>query len=148
VKGALFALVGLAVAAAAVFGAFRLGLVHLSAPRVDPAASHAARARPAEPPVSVPIPSITTNLGDTGGTHFAQVTVTVSVAGPLMAKRVDSEMPAVENAVIADLRQMTSAELDASNGMTVLRGAITTSLDGVLGPGAVRAVYFTQFIVQ
>lgn len=144
-KVVVILLVALAVAAGTAFGLNRAGLVHL------PGLPHAAAAarRPPQPAVAVTVPSITTNLGDAGGAHFAEVTLTVSLDGSAEAKRFNADLPAIQDAVISDLRQTTSAQLGGTAGMNGLRSALTTSLDSVLGSAdAVRAVYFTQFIVQ
>ena len=151
-KMLLWVLVGLAVAAAAVFWADRAGIVRLHLPGAPAAASRGGtggKPRKAEPLVSVAIPSITTNLADPGASDFAQVTMTVEVAGPALAKELNGKMPAAEDAVIADLRQSTAAQLAGAAGISTLRTAVTSSLDQILGSAhAVHAVYFTQFIVQ
>jgi|GEM_PF-5845844 len=105
--------------------------------------------RPAPPPVEVAVPTITTNLSDHGGAHFAQVAMTVSLRDAAVAKAFNARLAAIENAVIADLRQRSSTQLAGSGGMAGLSSAIATSVDDVLGnQAAVRAVYFTQFVVQ
>jgi flagellar basal body-associated protein FliL len=101
------------------------------------------------PTVQVQVPQITTNLASTNSGDFAQLTMTVGVAGPTVAKTFATEMPAVENAVIGDIRALTLAQLNAQGGMQALQSAIQGSMDQVLGSKtAVREVYFTQFIVQ
>ena len=120
-----------------------VGVLHL------PFIGHAVRRTPPPAPVSVDVPTITTNLGDADGTHFAQVSLTVSLADARVAKEFNAKLPAIEDAVIADLRETSSAQLNAAGGMTGLRTAVAASLTHVLGsPNAVQAVYFTQFIVQ
>lgn len=107
------------------------------------------RPKPATPPVTVSVPMITTNLSDPGGAHFAQVTMTLSLANAALAKSFNAKLAAVEDAVIADLRQSSSTQLAGAGGMTGLSKAVTASVDQVLGDqAAVRAVYFTQFVVQ
>ncbi len=125
-----------------------LGLLHL--PLLGHVVGTHAHRPPKPPaPVTVAIPTITTNLGGITGSHFAQVSVTVSVSDAQAAKEFDAKLPAIEDAVIADLRQSTAAQLDANGGMTALRDAVTASLVQVLGSRQdIRAVYFTQFIVQ
>ena len=142
----LLALLALLVVGGALVGADRVGLLHVRLP----VRLHLPR-RPAAvpPPVSVAIPSITTNLADPGGSHYAQVTVIVAIRGQAQAKRALADMPAVENAVIADLRATSSSQLQGAGGMQRLGQALTASLDGLLGsPQAIQAVYFTQFMVQ
>ena len=146
-KTALLAVLGAVVlAAAALFGGNRLGLLHL--PWVP--GGHAAPRVPAPPPrVGVQVPLITTNLADPGGQQFAEVALTVEVAGPNTAKAFDAQLPAIEDAVIAALRGSTAAQLAGSAGVHHLAATLTGAIDGVLGsPHAVDAVYFTQFVVQ
>ena len=101
------------------------------------------------PTVQVAIPTITTNLAGGSGTNFVQLSVTLGVAGPAVAKTFATQVAAVQNAILADVRARSAAQLDASQGMSDLAGAIQTSVDQVLGSAtAVRAVYFTQFVVQ
>lgn len=142
-KWLLIGLVALAVIGGGVAAAQATGRLHLVA--LEHRLHHA---KPA-PAVSVDVPSITTNLGDAGGTHFAQVSLTISLRDAAAAKVFDAKLPAVEDAVIADLRQRSASDLDAAGGMSGLRASVTASLTQVLGlPGAVQAVYFTQFVVQ
>ncbi len=102
----------------------------------------------AVPTVDVGVPQITTNLNG-NASDFAQVTLTVGLAGPVVAKTFNTRLPAVENALIGDVRSLTLAQLNGASGMQRLRQTVATSLDGILGsPGAVRDVYFTQFVVQ
>lgn len=131
-----------AVLALGVLGAwwFRVPLPLL--PRRPGSAPH--RAAPA---VAVPVPAITTNLDGPGG-HFAQVAVTLSVDAAV-AKSLKARMAAVQDAVISDIRHSSLASLDAKGGMSGLGRAVSASVDRVLGDSrAIRAVYFTQFVVQ
>jgi flagellar basal body-associated protein FliL len=139
VVGLLLVVLALGAGAAAATAASRLHLrlPHLAAPRAR-----------APQPVMVDVPAITTNLADPGGGHFAQVAITVTLSGPAAANAFRQRLPAVEDAVIAQLRQRSSADLQAAGGMGALRRAIAASLDQILGPGQVQAVYFTQLVVQ
>ncbi len=105
--------------------------------------------RPAPQPVEVTVPTITTNLADAGGAHFAEVALTISLRDAAVAKTFSSRLAAVQDAVIADLRQRSSAQLAGAGGMQGLGNAITVSVDQVLrSQTAVRHVYFTEFVVQ
>ena len=100
------------------------------------------------PTVEVGVPQITTNLNG-NSSNFAQITLTVGLAGPGAAKTFNARMPAIENALIADVRSLSLTQLNGAAGMQRLRKSVATLLDGILGsPSAVRAVYFTQFVVQ
>lgn len=100
------------------------------------------------PTIEVGVPQITTNL-DGDAADFAQVSLTVGVAGPRLAQAFNAQMPAVENALIGDVRGMSLAQLNGPAGMARLRQEVTASLDQILGSSqAVRHVYFTQFVVQ
>ncbi len=95
------------------------------------------------------VPAITTNLSDPGGGHFAEVAITVSLRDAALAKTFEHRLPAVENAIIADVRERSTTQLAGSQGMQSLGAAVSTSVDQLLGTAtAVRSVYFTQFVVQ
>ena len=143
-KWLVLGLVGVVVVGAAAAVGHAVGVLRLPALRQ---VLH--RQAPTPKPVSVDIPSITTNLGGGDGSHFAQVTLTVSLANAQAAKEFNAKLPAIEDAVIADIRQRSATELDANGGMSGLRQAVQASMTQLLGSGnAVQAVYFTQFIVQ
>ncbi len=126
-----------------VAGLWLTGVVHL------PGAAKRSVPASAAPAVSVAIPMITTNLAGSGGQHFAQVALTVAVAGPKVAALCHVRLPQVQDAIIGDIRAQTLAQLDGSKGMVQLGRVVRGSLDTVLGAkGDVRAVYFTTFIVQ
>jgi len=108
-----------------------------------------AKGQPAVHLVSVTVPAITTNLSGADAAHFAQVQLTLSLSGAKTAKTFAARTPAVQDACITAIRDRSAAQLNDVAGMTGLRTAIVTAVDGVLGdPTAVRAVYFTQFVVQ
>jgi len=99
-------------------------------------------------PVLVSVPAITTNLDGTSD-HFAQVAVTLELRDAAAAHLFSAREAAVLDAVIADLRGETFADLSGDAGMRLLGQRIAASLDPILGGrGAVEAVYFTQFVVQ
>ena len=114
-----------------------------------PGAAKASGPAASVPAVSVAIPLITTNLSGSGGTHFAQVGLTVAVAGPKVASVCHVRLPQVQDAIIGDIRAQTLTQLSGAQGMVRLGRLVRKSLDAVLGAkGDVRAVYFTTFIVQ
>ena len=134
---------GLLVVGGVVAALWLTGVVHM------PGAVKASGPAAAVPAVSVAIPMLTTNLSGSSGQHFAQVALTVAVAGPQVAAACRAHLPQVQDAIIGDIRAQTLAQLNGSKGMVQLGQAIQGSLDAVLGAkGDVRAVYFTTFIVQ
>lgn len=128
----------------AVGGAGLTGLVHLP---FLPKGLHLGSAHPA--PALVTVPAIVTNLAGADSSHFAQIAMTVQLADKQQAQAFAEHQPAVQNALIADIRNDSLAALSGTGGMALLRREVATSLDRVLGDEkAVQAVYFTQFIVQ
>ena len=99
-------------------------------------------------PALVAVPAIVTNLAGVDAAHFAQITMTLQLSDGRQAKTFTEREAAVQNALIKDIRDDSVAALSGSGGMALLRGEVESSLDRVLGQGAVRDVFFTQFIVQ
>lgn len=100
-------------------------------------------------PVMVSVAPITTNLSGADASDFAEVAFTLRLADKALAVRFTQAQPAVLNAVIADLRGESLAQLGGAPGMRRLGRLISLSLDRVLDqPQAVEAVFFTQFVVQ
>lgn len=113
-----------------------------------------APAEPRTPPVFLPLDNLVVNLGDPGGTRFAQVGITVQVADAKTSDLVKAFMPSVRNGILLILSQRTADELLAPAGKEQLAANILaliqteTGLTDPSGKGPVQAVLFSNFIVQ
>jgi flagellar FliL protein len=105
----------------------------------------AAAAKPRVVPVAADVPEVITNLADG---HYAQVALTVELAGPQAARRFARRHAAIEDAIIGTLRSRTSQQLDGGKGMQSLGDALAQAMDRTLGGQDVLHVYFTRFVVQ
>lgn len=102
-------------------------------------------AAPAPKPVSVAVAQITTNTADG---HYAQIALSVRLAGTRAAQRFAGRKAAIQDAIIGTLRSRTSAQLNGDRGMQNLGSALERAMDAVLGGHEVLHIYFTSFVVQ
>lgn len=111
------------------------------------------------PPVFVPLETFTVNLADREVERYAQIGITLEVDDAKIGEQLKQYMPAIRNNILMVLAHKTSAELLEREGKTrlaeeVLResirplGADTKGKDGEDAEPPVRAVHFSNFIIQ
>jgi len=131
--------VGTVLVAGMVFGALLLGGRLLGA-REDTAEAEA-------PTSLVAAGEFITNLSDTGHRRFIQVEVQLELTGEAEEELERCQAP-VRSSILATLRSKTYDEVEGEAGMAALAAELLTAVNGALPSGGVKALYFTQFIVQ
>jgi len=112
-----------------------------------------AKAKPARPPVYVPIEVVTVNLRDDGGPErYLQVGLTFEVSGSDVAERIKAHLPAIRSRILLLLSAKRAAELATPEGkstlVTELLELARAPLPGEAPDKGVRDVHFSAFIVQ
>jgi len=129
-------------------------------------ADHAANpVHEARKPLYVPLEPFTVNLQESRGDRFAQIGVTLQYEDPSIEERVKDNLPAIRNNVLMllsskqvedllspegkahladEIRERTGAALIAEP----VHGAASVSAAAREAANPIRAVLFTQFIVQ
>ncbi len=111
----------------------------------------AARAAAPKPPTvsTVVLAPLTTNLADTGQVRLVQVGLTATLVGDQAQSAWNTHLAAIQDATIGALRARTAAQLNGAQAMGQLAADLEAAYDKILGDaGKVRAIYFTQFVVQ
>jgi len=95
-------------------------------------AAHAA-AKPAKPPVFLPMDNMVVNLADQGGEKFVQVGITVGVLDQHTSDAVKANLPTIRSAVLLLISQHTSDELLTKEGKEKLAHGILREVSAPLG---------------
>jgi flagellar FliL protein len=139
--GALAALGAVALLACAAGAAWRLGLLpdHTQA-----------EANQEEPAVGalLPLDSFIVNLADEDGKRYLKATLQVEFFGPRVPDEFNVRLPQVRDLVLTLLTSKMFADIRTPEGKTVLRDEIINRMNRSLNNDLVKAVYFTEFIVQ
>jgi flagellar FliL protein len=101
--------------------------------------------------VLLPIDTFVINLADTRGDRFLKLSVKAVSNQPELEKQLaENELlkSRVRDRVISTLGAKTYQEINNPIGKEGLRRELAQELNGVLGPGSVSEILFTEFIVQ
>ena len=84
--------------------------------------------------------------GDTS--HYVKASLTLELSSEEGKGEVEKRMPQVRDAVLLLIGNKTFEELQDIQGKKQLKAEITSKINTFLKSGKVRAVYFTNFVVQ
>jgi len=116
-----------------------------------------------DPGLQVPVPDLsqTTEIGPmvnidefvvniiSGDTpHYVKASLTVELSGEKVQPEVEQRMPQVRDAVLLLIGNKTYEELQDLQGKRQLKAELTSKINSFLQTGKVRAIYFTNFVVQ
>ncbi|MCW5893749.1 MAG: flagellar basal body-associated FliL family protein [bacterium] len=96
----------------------------------------------------VPLDPFIANLSDEDGRRYLKATLSVEFFRPAAPPEFTQRLPQVRDLMLTLFSSKTFAEVRTPQGKAVLRDEIVTRLNHALRTDAVKAVYFTEFIVQ
>ena len=88
------------------------------------------------------------NLADPKARHFLKATITLELTSDKAKERAEKLLPKVRNDIILLLSSQTLEDVITMEGKIRLRDEIAARVARIIGEGAVRNVYFAQFVVQ
>lgn len=88
------------------------------------------------------------NLSDATGVRFLKVTMQIELSKPEFEAKAKAKVPQIRDAVITLLTSKSSDMLVSPEGKLQLKDEINIRLNQVLGEGAVKNVFLTDFIMQ
>ena len=88
------------------------------------------------------------NLADDGGKRYLKTTMQVEFLGNGVPPGIDAHLPQIRDLLLTLLTSKTFDEIRTPEGKQELREEIIARLNQALDHDAVKAVYFTEFIVQ
>jgi flagellar FliL protein len=147
-RGGIMHAVALACALALALGglgaaAWRLGIGQIAPP---PPAAAAVAGKPEG--TLEPMDPFIANLSDEDGRRYVKATIQVEFYDSIAPPEFHRRLPQARDMLLTLLSSKTFAEVRTPQGKAVLREEIVNRLNTVLNEDAVKAVYFTEFIVQ
>jgi flagellar FliL protein len=88
------------------------------------------------------------NLADEGGSRYLKATFQIEFLGATVPPDVNARLPRIRDLVLTLLSSKTFDDVRTPEGKQQLREEIIARVNQVLERDVVKAVYFTEFIVQ
>jgi flagellar FliL protein len=88
------------------------------------------------------------NLGDEDGRRYLKATIQVEFYDSIVPPEFHHRLPQSRDMLLTLFSSKTFADVRTPQGKAVLREEIVNRLNTVLNEEAVKAIYFTEFIVQ
>lgn len=90
----------------------------------------------------------TVNLADAGQRRYLKVTITLAFTDRTLTDELAESEPKLRDLIIGVLRGKKAAEVADPGGTEKLRNELIAALNAALTGGQIKAVYFTDFLIQ
>lgn len=116
-----------------------------------------------DPGQQVPVPDLTpqavigpmvnidefiVNIISSDTPHYVKASLTMELSGEEVQPEVEQRMPQVRDAILLLIGNKTYEELQDLQGKKQLKAELTSRINSFLQSGKVKAIYFTNFVVQ
>ncbi len=116
-----------------------------------------------EPGKSVPVPELNqaaslgpmvdisefiVNIISADGNHYVKSALTLELTDQAAKDEVTKRMPQIRDAILLLVGNKTFEELQDLEGKKQLKAEIMSKINGILQTGKVKAIFFTEFVVQ
>ena len=108
---------------------------------------HGAKAEKGPGPI-LALETFIANLADESGSRYLKATFQVEFLGAAVPPDVNARLPQIRDLILTLLSSKTFDDVRTAEGKQQLREEIIGRINQVLDRDAVKAVYFTEFIVQ
>jgi len=88
------------------------------------------------------------NLIDQGGKRYLKTQFQIEVDSEEIAKELQVRTPQLRDAILLLLTSKSFSQIGVPGGKIELRTELIEQINGVLKSGAIRTLYFTEFVVQ
>jgi len=96
----------------------------------------------------LPLETFIANLADEGGSRYLKATFQIEFTGTSVPPEVNARLPKIRDLVLTLLSSKTFDDVRTPEGKQQLREEIIARVNQVVERDVVKAVYFTEFIVQ
>ncbi len=80
--------------------------------------------------------------------HYVKASLTVELSNEEVQEEVKKRMPQIRDSILLLVGNKTYEELQDLQGKKQLKAELTSKINGILQAGKVKAIYFTDFVVQ
>lgn len=116
---------------------------HATAPAAEKEEAHSETAGQ-----MIPLESFIVNLADSAEIKYLKVTVNLEVAAEGVSEEVQSRMPQIRDGLLMLLTSKTSNDVKEIGGKLKLQDEMVARVNNYLKEGKIKAVYFTEFVMQ
>lgn len=88
------------------------------------------------------------NLDEAGQSRYLKVTMMLEVSSKDVIAKITKSQQLVRDAILSHLSGLKLADTLGVAAKEKLRNDVIAKIDGILGPGRVRRVFFQEFVVQ
>ena len=96
----------------------------------------------------IPLESFIVNLADSAEIKYLKVTVNLEVASEEASEEVKARMPQIRDGLLMLLTSKTSSDVKEIGGKLKLQDEMVARVNNYLKEGKIKAVYFTEFVMQ
>lgn len=96
----------------------------------------------------VPIKEFVTNIISEDDSHFVKASLTLELNKEEALEEANKRMPQIQDAIISLVGNKTFEELQDLQGKKQLKSELKSRINSFLQSGKVKAIYFTDFVVQ
>ncbi len=119
--------------------------------------------QPVDPGLDVPVPQLNqkseigpmvdisefiVNIISEENNHYVKAALTLELDNEPVVEEVNKRMPQIRDSILLLVGNKTYEELQDLQGKRQLKAELTSRINAVLQSGSVRAIYFTDFVVQ
>ena len=116
-----------------------------------------------DPGLEVPVPELTqsstvgpmvdisefiVNIISDEANHYVKAALTIELSNEEVQEEVEKRMPQIRDSILLLVGNKTYEELKDLQGKKQLKAELTSKINGILQSGKVKAIYFTDFVVQ
>ncbi len=98
--------------------------------------------------VLYPLDTFTVNLKSDAGRRYLKVTMSLELDGKDLSTELDAKTAVLRDRIIRILTSKTLEEISSKKGKQKVSQQIVDTLNSMISKGSVRAVYFTEFVIQ
>ncbi|WP_348653066.1 flagellar basal body-associated protein FliL [uncultured Sulfurimonas sp.] len=95
-----------------------------------------------------PMDTFTVNLKSDSGRRFLKVGMSLELDGEELSLELDAKAPVLRDRIIRILTSKTLEEISSKKGKSKVSNEIIDTLNAMIKDGDIRAIYFTEFVIQ
>ncbi|MEO5377720.1 MAG: flagellar basal body-associated FliL family protein [Magnetococcus sp. DMHC-6] len=92
--------------------------------------------------------SFVVNLNEPKGNRYLKTTIQLEMDSPALKAELERRQAQIQDIILALLTSKNSKELQALEGKFRLREELLSRINALLVNGAVKRIYFTEFVIQ